>query len=184
MVALQSWMEGHPAPVNWSFADAVAAKSQLIALKEISQYKSEQAVFFSVDDIQHLSLPFKFALICKLSKVWIYLVDLPVVFFYKIALFSISQLVCNPLKINKSTAIVNQPNVTRFCIECDSTKELPSRVWVGKVNASFWQSISYDDLHSYCDTCNKVGHLSVDCHLNSLPTVQQLQHEAPIQPQQ
>ncbi|KAL3528197.1 hypothetical protein ACH5RR_012853 [Cinchona calisaya] len=53
------------------------------------------------------------------------LVDLPVVYFDKIPLFSIAQLVGKPLKINASTATINHPNIARSEMEGKSKTRQP-----------------------------------------------------------
>ncbi|KAL3529455.1 hypothetical protein ACH5RR_008777 [Cinchona calisaya] len=101
---------------------------------------------------------------------WIVFIDLPVVYFVKIALFSIAQLVGNPLKIDISTATINCQNVAWVCIECNLTKPMPTRVYVVKEDDRvFCQKNVYNDFPSYCSNCYKVSHIMDECQLNNSP---------------
>ena len=72
MAALHPMGEGHPTPSKRSFADILASSSNPLPssqfLKPREVYRGEPAVTFTIDEIQSLASPFRFALVGKFSK--------------------------------------------------------------------------------------------------------------------
>nr|XP_027060691.1 uncharacterized protein LOC113687226 [Coffea arabica] len=97
------------------------------------------------------------------APVWVALEHLPIHFFDKASLFSIPTAIGSPLQVDAATASLSRPSVARICNDLDIFKGLPVRIWNGAGVHGFWQRVTYENLPSYCSTCNHQGHYSLDC---------------------
>lgn len=64
-----------------------------------------------------------------------------------------------PIRVDYATNHLTRARYARVCVEIDLTKPILSKVWVG----NHWQTILYENLHSLCFHCGRVGHQKSQC---------------------
>lgn len=104
------------------------------------------------------------------APVWISFHHLPINFFLKGPLLSLTSLIGKPLKIVAVTQTISCPSVARICLEADLIKDLPKHLWIRQGDSGFWQSVSYENLLPYCEDCTRVDHSFGECNTITQPT--------------
>ncbi|PIN11890.1 hypothetical protein CDL12_15503 [Handroanthus impetiginosus] len=100
----------------------------------------------------------------SLIPVWINLPNLPIQFFNKNALFSISSMIGTPLRIDEATAALTRPSNARVCIEIDLMQQLEREIDI-RFNDALWiQRVEYERLPKYCMQCKHLGHGVEECY--------------------
>lgn len=90
---------------------------------------------------------------------WIHLPELPVEYYDKEALFTIASKLGKPIRVDYATNHITRARYARVCVEINLLKPLLSKVWIG----NHWQTILYENLHSLCFLCGRIGHLKNQC---------------------
>lgn len=67
--------------------------------------------------------------------VWVSLPSLPFFMFNKQCLFSIGNIIGNPMTCDLPTAEIIRPSVARVCVEVNVLKKIPPRIWLECVTA-------------------------------------------------
>ncbi|PIN25824.1 hypothetical protein CDL12_01433 [Handroanthus impetiginosus] len=98
------------------------------------------------------------------ALIWVRFSCLPLHLFDKRALFTIGELLGDPLKIDDATKTLSRINFARICIEIDLRHKPPTEVSV--VNAGEWLIIPviYEKLPQYCA---HLGHEESSCYINN-----------------
>lgn len=111
--------------------------------------------------------------------VWISLPNLPLFMLNKQCLFSIGNLVGQPLTLDLATAELKRPSLAKICVQVDLLKKLPHRVHLdcGEELPPFWQEIVYEKLPKYCAHCMRLGHNVRDCKFANPSSEVHAQHE-------
>ncbi|XP_056698182.1 uncharacterized protein [Spinacia oleracea] len=91
--------------------------------------------------------------------VWIRFPELPVEYYDKQALFEIAKVVGTPIRVDYATDNLTRARYARVCLDLDLSKSLVTSVWV----VSQWQRVEYENIHSLCFTCGKIGHSKEKC---------------------
>ncbi|XP_021863564.1 uncharacterized protein [Spinacia oleracea] len=91
--------------------------------------------------------------------VWIRFPELPVEYYDKQALFEIAKVVGNPIRVDYATNNLTRARYARVCLDLDLSKSLVTSVWV----VSQWQRVEYENIHSLCFSCGKIGHSKEKC---------------------
>lgn len=91
--------------------------------------------------------------------VWIRFPELPVEYFNKLALFSIAKVAGRPIRVDYATDQMSKGRYARVCVEINLGDQLVSKVWVGGA----WQQVQYENLHTLCFSCGRVGHSKESC---------------------
>ncbi|KAL9420883.1 hypothetical protein AB3S75_038453 [Citrus x aurantiifolia] len=98
--------------------------------------------------------------------VWVSLPYLPVHFIHcKSALCSIASAIGTPLRVDHATASVNRPSVARVLVEYDVSKPLLPRIWIGEGESGFWQTVVFERVPAYCESCKHLGHSVDSCYI-------------------
>lgn len=79
-------------------------------------------------------------------------------FFQAEALFEIAKLVGNPLRMDQATAHRTVLMRARVCVEVDSSKSLPTTIFVDVHGLMHVVDVIYDEFPHYCTFCSKLGH--------------------------
>ena len=90
---------------------------------------------------------------------------MPIHLFAKQSLFSIGNLVGDPLQIDTATTNLMRPSVARICIAMDLRKKFPNKIWIGHGSGGFCQKVEYEKMPKYCFKCYKQGHDAHDCKI-------------------
>ncbi|XP_048502653.1 uncharacterized protein LOC125498480 [Beta vulgaris subsp. vulgaris] len=90
---------------------------------------------------------------------WIHLPELPVEYYDKEALFTIASKLGKPIREDYATNHITRARYARVCVEINLTKPILSKVWIGNQ----WQVILYENLHSLCFHCGRIGHQKNQC---------------------
>ncbi|XP_019159873.1 PREDICTED: uncharacterized protein LOC109156471 [Ipomoea nil] len=100
--------------------------------------------------------------------VWLALEGLPAHLHDKRAIYSIANLVGNPLKVDTSTLVPNRPSVARVCVELNVSLPLVEQVWINNGSyGGFTQRIVHEFVPPYCLGCRKFGHQDSECRSQS-----------------
>ncbi|XP_048491336.1 uncharacterized protein LOC125492674 [Beta vulgaris subsp. vulgaris] len=91
--------------------------------------------------------------------VWIHLPELPVEYYDKEALFTIASKLGKPIRVDYATNHLTRARYARICIEINLSKPITSKIWIGNQ----WQVILYENLHSLCFVCGRIGHQKNQC---------------------
>ncbi|OIT22576.1 hypothetical protein A4A49_30549 [Nicotiana attenuata] len=78
----------------------------------------------------------------------------------------VKQIVSNvgtPLALDDATYGRTRPSMAKVRVEIDSTRSIPSSVWVGSEDENsplkgYTQKIEYENIPKYCEHCRKIGH--------------------------
>lgn len=84
--------------------------------------------------------------------------ELPVPFLQRNQLLKLASTLERPLKIDAATSDLRCLSMAQVLIEVDVVLPLIKCVWVGDDKYGFWQSVMFENLPSYCSSCNKFGH--------------------------
>ncbi|XP_027101284.2 uncharacterized protein [Coffea arabica] len=104
----------------------------------------------------------------SLAPVWVSLPSLPIHYFDKHSLFSITSLVGKPLFLDSATAAASRSNKARVCVEVDLLKPICTRVWISvEGEMRFWQKIVPEEMPCYCSACWRLGCSVDECRKNS-----------------
>ncbi|XP_048491355.1 uncharacterized protein LOC125492689 [Beta vulgaris subsp. vulgaris] len=107
--------------------------------------------------------------------VWIHLPELPVEYYDKEALFTIASKLGKPIRVDYATNHLTRARYARICIEINLSKPITSKIWIGNQ----WQVILYENLHSLCFVCGRIGHQKNQCTESKGKTVMvQLESES------
>lgn len=99
--------------------------------------------------------------------VWVSLHGLPFYMFHVDMLHAISNVIGHTLKVKSSTTNLTRPSVVRVYVEVNLLNPLLQRIWLRTKYDFFFQSITYDNLPSYCSSCWKIGQAFQSCCLST-----------------
>ncbi|KAF8377045.1 hypothetical protein HHK36_030417 [Tetracentron sinense] len=147
-------------------------------VKKPSVFQGEPALFFSSEEIEESSTPFRFTLIAKCAFGRPSSDDLKIFLkktFHTRMDFSISILDAHHALIrfeSESDYLVVWleevgPSLARICVEIDLNKEKLKRFWLGMSSEGRWQPIIYEKELSYCSSCKKLGHKMDLCKMGN-----------------
>ena len=91
--------------------------------------------------------------------IWVHFPELPVEYYDKEALHSIASKVGKPIRVDYATNNLSRARYARVCVEISLEKPILTRVWV----MNHWQPILYENLHTLCFHCGRVGHQKANC---------------------
>ncbi|VFQ90284.1 unnamed protein product [Cuscuta campestris] len=93
-----------------------------------------------------------------IAPIWIKLEHLPVHLNDHGALFQIASLFGKPIKLDSNTVIGVFPEQPRFCVERDTSLQLPSRVHIRLGCKDLWIPYKFENPPYFCSTCYTFGH--------------------------
>ncbi|XP_021750991.1 uncharacterized protein LOC110716653 [Chenopodium quinoa] len=96
--------------------------------------------------------------------VWIRFPELPVEYYDKEALFDITKLAGNPLRVDYVTDHLTRARYARVCIDIYISSPFITNVRVG----NSWQCIEYENIQCLCFLCGKIGHSKDKCTLSQV----------------
>ena len=91
--------------------------------------------------------------------IWIHLPELPVEYYDKEALFIIASKLGKPIRVDYATNHLTRARYARVCVEVNLSKPIISKIWIGNQ----WQIILYENIHSLCFHCGRIGHQKNQC---------------------
>lgn len=104
----------------------------------------------------------------SIVPIWVFLPRLPIDLFQKDALFSIARLVGPLLRVVDATTKLCHPSVACVQIKLDILMDRLEKIWIQIGSREcFWQSIDYENIHSYCRHCWHIGHSEPLCHIHN-----------------
>ncbi|PIN01659.1 hypothetical protein CDL12_25832 [Handroanthus impetiginosus] len=184
-------------PPTKSFADAVQGEGHRQTgphflnpdspkVGAVSNRDGVRAAVFSQEDVLPLSAPFQHTLVGKFSfgrpqfaKIKQHLVTIgyhsikcrlfgiPIHLFDRKALFTIGELIREPLKIDDATKTLSRINFARICIEIDLKMKPPSEVCVVNAGEVLVIPVVYERLPQYCSHCFHLGHEETSCYIKN-----------------
>ncbi|XP_026446720.1 uncharacterized protein LOC113347282 [Papaver somniferum] len=98
-----------------------------------------------------------------LSQVWVRIYDLSYEYWRSKTLFEISSTLGDPLYIDKATLIRSFGLYARVLVEIDLAKPLLYEVLIERNGYSFFVSIDYEKIPSYCSFCKTIGQEESSC---------------------
>lgn len=95
----------------------------------------------------------------KISKVWVQLLELPMLYYNGDVLKAIASRIGCPVKIDTNTSLVIEGRFARIYVEINLNKPL-----VGQFTLDGQKyKVEYKGLHTICFTCDIIGHNSEGC---------------------
>ncbi|KAK9290190.1 hypothetical protein L1049_008356 [Liquidambar formosana] len=91
--------------------------------------------------------------------VWARVPELPIEFFDPGILQQIGILLGQPIRIDTATSTMARGRYARICVQIDITQPLVHHILIG----SFRQTVTYENLPSFCFSCGRVGHVKDHC---------------------
>lgn len=120
----------------------------------------------------------------SISPIWISFPNLPIHFFSKSSLYSIAQLIGQPLKMDASTVEINGSSMARVCVEVDLTKNISKRLWIESGEIGFWQAAVVENRPKYYSKNGRVSAKDLAQPINKVTTnqkqIQQYQEKQSI----
>ncbi|VFQ92357.1 unnamed protein product [Cuscuta campestris] len=95
--------------------------------------------------------------------VWVTIPNLPIHLHDQKALFCITSKLGKPLKVDSATLNFSRPKAARVCIEIDVSKNLHQKIHVKHIDDDLFFQVLYEDPHSFCDSCHRLGHNATIC---------------------
>ena len=104
-----------------------------------------------------------YAVDSPIVPVWLTLKNVPFMFFQCEALYKISKLLGNPIRVDDATANMSRLDRVRVCVELDVSKPLLDSFYLVYLDLQVEIKVCYDFIPVFCGNCSKLGHEKKNC---------------------
>ncbi|PIM98497.1 hypothetical protein CDL12_29024 [Handroanthus impetiginosus] len=108
---------------------------------------------------------FDFQFESAIAPVWVRFEGLPLHLYNAAALFTIGELIGQPLKVDEATRLRSRTGYARVCIEVDLLKPTPESVKIQQDDELTTVPVVFEKMPKYCTYCKHVGHDEQDCYI-------------------